>query len=366
MKHLYKIFGVASMVVALFFTGSVTQAQINAPRGSQHATVSQRVGTSDITINYSRPSVKGREIWGKLVPYGMNNLGFGTATTSPWRAGADENTTISFSHDAKIEGKDIKAGTYGLHIEVMEGDKATIILSHDINSWGSYFYDANNDALRVDITTNTVPHKELLTYEFNTLTPTSAIASLVWEKKEFPFTVEFDVTEIVLNEFRDKSKGQLGFGRQNWEQAATYSLNNGGDLNEALGWIDGAISGNFYSQKTFNNLAIKGQILQKMGKTAEYTALMDEAAGMANMTQLNTLGYQMMNAKDYDTALKYFKLNVKNNPTDANVYDSLGECYKTMGDKKNAIKHLKKSLSLNPPANVKANSEKLLAELDAM
>ena len=366
MKHLYKIFGATSMLVALFFTASVTQAQINTPRGSQHATVSQRVGTSDITVNYSRPSVKGREIWGKLVPYGMNNLGFGTATTSPWRAGADENTTISFSHDAKIEGKDIKAGTYGLHIEVMEGNQATIIFSHDINSWGSYFYDANNDALRVDITTNTVPHKELLSYEFNTLTPTSAIASLVWEKKEFPFTVEFDVTKIVLDEFRDKSKGQLGFGRQNWEQAATYALNNGGDLNEALGWIDGAISGNFYSQKTFNNLAIKGQILNKMGKTAEYTALMDEAAGMANMAQLNNLGYQMMNAKEYDTALKYFKLNVKNNPTDANVHDSLGECYKTMGDKKNAIKHLKKSLSLNPPANVKANSEKLLAELGAM
>ena len=366
MKHLYKFFGAASMLVALFFTAFVTQAQINAPRGSQHATVSQRIGTSDITINYSRPSVKGREIWGKLVPYGMNNLGFGNAKTSPWRAGADENTTISFSHDAKIEGKDIKAGTYGLHIEVKEGDKATLILSHDINSWGSYFYDPNNDALRVDITTNKVPHKELLTYEFNALTPTSAVTSLVWEKKEFPFTVEFDVTEIVLDEFRDKSRGQLGFVRQNWEQAARFSLNNGGDLNEALGWVDGAISGNFYSQKTFNNLALKGQILQKMGKTAEYTALMQEAASIADMNQLNILGYQMMNGKDYDTALKFFKLNVKNNPTNANVHDSLGECYKTMGDKKNAIKYLKKSLSLDPPANVKANSEKLLAELDAM
>ncbi len=366
MKHLYKFFGAGSMLVALFFTAFVSQAQINTPSGSQHATVSQRVGTSDITINYSRPSVKDREIWGKLVPYGMNNLGFGTATAAPWRAGADENTTITFSHDAKVDGKDIKAGTYGLHIEVKEGDKATIILSHDINSWGSFFYDANNDALRADITTNTVAHKELLTYEFNTVKPTSAIASLVWEKKEFPFTIEFNVTEIVLDEFRDKSRGQQGFARQNWEQAANFSLNNGGDLDEALGWIDGAIAGNFYSQKTFNNLATKGRILKKMGKTAEYTALMDEAAGMANMNQLNNLGYQMMNAKDYDAALKFFKLNVKNNPTNANVHDSLGECYKTMGDKKNAIKHLKKSLSLDPVPNVKANSEKLLAELDAM
>ena len=142
-------------------------------------------------------------------------------------------------------------------------------------------------------------------------------------------------------------------------------MNNGGDLNEALGWIDGAITGNFYSQKTFNNLAIKGQILNKLGKTDEYATLVDEASGMANTNQLNVLGYQMITAKDYDRAIKFFKLNVANNPENANCYDSLGEAYKISGDKKNAIKSLKKSLSLNPPANVKANSEKLLAELGA-
>ena len=136
MKNLYNAMKSSILLLALILSASAVNGQINAPRGSQHATVTQRVGTSDITINYSRPSVKGREIWGKLVPYGMTNLGFGTATASPWRAGADENTTITFSHDAKVEGKDIKAGTYGLHIEVKEGDKATIILSHDINSWG--------------------------------------------------------------------------------------------------------------------------------------------------------------------------------------------------------------------------------------
>lgn len=365
MKNLYNALSAATMVLALIFSTSVSQAQINTPNRSQKSTISQQIGTSNITVNYSRPSVNGREIWGKVVPYGMNNLGFGTAVTSPWRAGADENTTITFSHDAKIEGKDIKAGTYGFHVEVKEGDKATIILSKDIDSWGSYFYDANNDVLRADIATQTVPNRELLTYEFNTITPTSAVVSLVWEKKEFPFSVEFNVTEIVLDEFREKSKGSMGFSRQNWEQAANFSLNNGGDLNEALGWIDSAIEGKFYSEKTFNNLAIKGQILKKMGKTEEYTQLMEEAASVANMNQLNNLGYQMMNAKDYDTALKFFKLNVKNNPKNANVHDSLGECYKTMGDKKNAIKYLKKSLSLDPPANVKANSEKLLAELNA-
>ncbi len=341
-------------------------SQINTPNGSQKAKVLQRIGTTDIAIKYSRPSVKGREIWGKLVPYGMNNLGFGTATAAPWRAGADENTTIYFSHDVMVEGKSVKAGIYGFHVEVKPDNKATIILSHDSNSWGSFFYDESKDALRAEVNTNTVPHREMLTYEFNTVTPTSAIASLVWEKKEIPFKIEVSVTKIVLDEFRDKSKGQLGFNRQNWEQAANFALNNGGDLNEALGWVDKAIAGQFFSQKTFNNVALKARILKKMGKTDEHAKLMSEAMEMANINQLNTLGYQMLNAKEYKTALKCFKKNVADNPKNANVHDSLGEYYKSVGDKENAIKYLRKSLSLNPPANVKANSEKLLKELGAI
>jgi len=343
-----------------------TFAQLNTPQGSQFATVSQRIGVSDITIAYSRPSVNGREVWGKLVPYGMNNLGFGTSTAAPWRAGANENTTITFSHDMKVEGKPIKAGTYGLHVEVKPDNKATIILSKEANAWGSYFYDEKNDALRADVNTKAASHHELLTYEFNTVTPNSAIVSLIWEKKEIPFAIGVPVTDIVLNEFREQFKGQAGFTRQNWEQAANYALNNGGDLNEALVWINNAIAGQFYSQKTFNNVAIKAQILNKLGKTDDYAALMDEASEMANTNQLNALGYQMLTSKDYSRALKYFKMNVANNPKDANSYDSLGECYKTMGDNKNAIKNLKKALTLNPSANVKANSEKLLGELGVL
>jgi len=358
---------ISTLLMCFLLTLSLnTFAQLNTPRGSQQATVSQRIGISDVSITYSRPSVNGREVWGKLVPYGMNNLGFGTATAAPWRAGANENTTITFTHDAKVQGEPVKAGTYGLHVELKDENNATIILSHDANAWGSFFYDKSKDALRADVSTKAVPHKELLTYEFNSVKPTVTMVSLVWEEKEIPFEIEFEVTNIVLDEFRAKSIGNLGFNRQNWENMARFSLNNGGDLKEALGWIDGAIAGNFYSQKTFNNLAIKGQVLNKLGKTQEYVELMDEASQMANKAQLNALGYQMVGIKDYDKALKYFKLNVANNPKDANSYDSLGECYKTLGDKKNAIKYLKKALLLNPPANVKANSEKLLAELGAI
>lgn len=360
-NYLIKLVLCAFLAVSTF-----AEAQLNTPRGSQMATVTQRVGTTDISITYSRPSVNGREVWGKLVPYGMNNLGFGTAKESPWRAGANENTTISFTDDVTFEGKPVAAGTYGLHIVVNENNKATIILSSDTDAWGSYFYDPANDVARADVTTEAVPHKELLTYEFNKVDKNSATAALVWEKKAIPFKVEVDVTNIVLNDIRGKLKGQTGFTRQNWEQAANFALNNGGDMEEALGWINGAIEGNFFSQKTFNNMAVKAQILGKMGDSEGSAKAMDGAAELANANQLNRLGYAMMNNKKYDTALKYFKMNVDKDPKNANWHDSLGECYKAMGEKKSAIKHFKKSLALNPPANVKANSEKNLKELGVL
>ena len=248
---------ITSIACCLMLSLSLTvQAQLNTPRGSQQATITQRVGTTDISITYARPSVKEREIWGKLVPYGLNDLQFGTSKAAPWRAGADENTTISFTHDVNVEGKPIAAGTYGLHFIVNENDTATLILSKDANAWGSYFYEPANDALRADITTVGAPHHELLTYEFNEVNPTSATAQLVWEKKAFPFKIDVDVTSIVMDDFRSDFKGQKGFTRQNWEQAANFAMNNGGDLNEAREWINKALEGQFFSQKTFNSLVM--------------------------------------------------------------------------------------------------------------
>jgi tetratricopeptide (TPR) repeat protein len=293
----------------------------------------------------------------------MNNLGFGTAEESPWRAGADENTVIKFTDDVKIEGQPLAAGKYGLHMVIHEDNKATIIFSKNNNAWGSYFYDPADDALRVDVETSEIPHTELLTFLFDEVDATSTTAALYWEKKRIPVKVEVDVTNVVLADIREKLQDSPGFNRQTWEQAAAFALSNGGDLDEAMGWVDAAREGQFFSEKTFNNTAIKMQLLLKMDKKDEALAMVEEAASMANTNQLNNMGYQLLNMGEHDLALKYFKQNVKNNPENANVYDSLGEAYKTIGDKKNAIKNLRKSLSLNPPPGVKANSEKLLKEL---
>ena len=352
------------LCIALFFLGIPTiHAQLNLPRNSQRATVSQQIGISEVSIAYSRPAVNNREIWGKLVPFGMNDLGFGTASSSPWRAGADENTVIEFSDDIKIEGQDLAAGKYGLHMIIKENGTATIIFSRNHTAWGSYFYAPKEDALRVEVVTKTIPHTEFLTYDFPEMDSNGATIALNWEKKQIPFRIAFDVGAIVLDDIRQKLQGEAGFQRQNWEQAANFSLNNGGDLTEALGWINNAMEGQFFSSKTYNNMAIKAQILHKMGQKAEVLAMIPDMADMANTNEMNNLGYMLLNMGENDMALKYFKINAKNNPTNANVFDSLGEAYKILGDRKNAIKNLKKSLSLDPPAGVRANSERLLAEL---
>ncbi|AXG71681.1 hypothetical protein KORDIASMS9_03938 [Kordia sp. SMS9] len=351
-----------SIFICLLFT-TTAFSQITTPRGSQKATVSQTVGTSEITIEYSRPKVREREIWGKLVPYGMNNLGFGTATASPWRAGANENTVITLSHDATIGGKPIKAGTYGLHMIVNENNKATVILSSNSTSWGSYFYKPEEDVLRVDVTSTEIPHEELLTFDFIQVTADSATLALQWGKKEIPFTISFDVTNIVLTDIRNKMRDQPGFNRQTWEQAASFALSNGGDLEEALTWINNAIAGQFYSKQTFNNTQIKAAILMKQNKKAEALAAMDEVMPVATVLEIHRYGRQLIGQGMTDKALEIFEYNAKKHKGTWPVHYGLGRGYAAKGDFKKAIKHLEKALQNAPnpqsKANVQANIDKL-------
>ncbi len=354
----------AMAVGFVFMMNFSADAQINAPRGSQMASVTQTVGTSKITIEYSRPSVRGREIWGTpIAHYGYQNLGFGTSTAAPWRAGANENTTITFSHDMKVEGKPIKAGTYGLHIAVGENNDATIIFSNDSGSWGSFFYDTAEDALRVDVTTETIPHTEMLTFDFSEVTATTAKAALKWEKRSFPFVIEVPVTDIVLAEIRQGMRDQPGFNRQTWEQAANFSLNNGGDLNEAMQWIDAAIAGQFFSQKTFANLQIKAAILAKMGKTSEALALMDDNMDVGTVFEVHQYGRTLIGQGMQDKALEVFQFNAKKNKDTWPVHYGLARGYSAKGDYKTALKHLEKALQNAPNdasrGRVAANIEKL-------
>jgi tetratricopeptide (TPR) repeat protein len=364
MKHHYfKNIAIIFIIASTALFTSPIEAQLNTPRGSQKATVKQTIGITDIYITYSRPSVKGREIWGKLVPYGMNNFGFGTAKESPWRAGADENTIIKFTHDVTFEGKPIKAGKYGLHMVINENGDADIILSKNHTAWGSYFYEPSEDVVKVTVKTKEVPHRELLTYDFVDVQPTSTTAALIWEKKHIPFKIEVPVTDIVISEIKKDMQGQAGFSRQNWEQAAGFALNNGGDLTEALQWISDAREGQFFSQKTFANAQLKATILNKLGKQAEGLKLMNESLASGTVFQVHGYGRALINQGLKDEALKVFKWNAANHKNTWPVNYGLSRAYAAKGNTKTATKYLNKALKLAPDkgskGRVQANIDRL-------
>ena len=359
-----RLLALTLLVVCL--TAEVAVAQISTPVASPYATVSEQVGITNVTLTYGRPGINGRQVWGSLVPYGYAAPipGFGSGNPMPWRAGANENTTISFQHDVLIEGQKLAAGTYGLHMVPGEDDW-TIIFSNNSTSWGSFFYDESEDALRVTVTPEAAPRKERLQYEFvNHDGPGAVDVALRWEDLMVPFRVEVDdLHGVVMAEARNALRSRGGFGPQGYIQAANYALQNDVNLEEALQWADVAIARN----RAFNTLQIKAGLLTKTGQVAEADALMTEAMDLANEQQLNAYGYQLLGQNRLDEALKIFQTNVERYPDSWNVYDSLGEAYANKGDLKNARTYYETALS-KVPANDQANKDRIngiLANMEA-
>jgi hypothetical protein len=352
------------ITISLLSTTAYAQGVITTPRTpSPAASVTQTIGISTVTVNYSRPSVRGREVWGALVPYGWNVQAFGAGNSAPWRAGANENTTITFTHDAKVQGHDVPAGTYGLFFVINKDNTGEVILSKDYKSWGSFWYDSKQDFMKANIQLREIPMTEMLTYDFVNDDKTSAELVLNWEKKQFPVKVEFDVDKIVMDNAADQLKNTVGFSWQGYSSAANYAFQNNINLDQGLVWIDQAIAQN----RNFTTLSIKSNLLRTTGKTDDADKLMKDAIEISTENELNLYGYQLMTQQNQiDKAIEIFVLNTKRHPESANVWDSLGEAYVTKGDKEKAIANFKKSLSMNPPANVKANSEKFLKQLGAM
>ncbi len=231
----------SALCTMLFFILSVT-AQLTTPPngGNKKASVSELIGITDVTIHYDRPAVKGREgkIWNDLVHVGYKDLGFGTSKTAPWRAGANENTTITFSTDVKVEGQPLKAGTYGFFIAMGMAD-ATLIFSNNSYSWGSFFYDQKDDALKV--TVKTIPLNESverLKYEFMDETDNSATVALLWEKLKIPFKVEVDFVKTQMESFRKELRTSKGFKSDVWQEAAQFAADHNTNIDEALQWSD--------------------------------------------------------------------------------------------------------------------------------
>lgn len=351
MKNITLLFAICLFA----FTQSIAQ-NVDLPQASKPAMVSEDIGLSTVKISYHRPGVRGREgkIWGTpIVPYG-----------EVWRAGANENTVIYFENDVTIEGKPLAAGKYGFHLIPTES-QWTLIFSKNSASWGSYFYKPEEDALRVTVKPEACAYQEFLKYEFTNQTDNAARVELSWEKVKGGFTVAVDLNKTVVASLRDQLRGTDGFTWEAHNQAARYCADNNTNLEEALQWIDLAISESpYFAQKSFTTLQTKSMILDKMGKADVAKQMMDEAVAMSTMQELHFYARNLSEQGKAEEGMKMFEMNRKRNPTD-NFTTLVGLARGNMGMKnyKEAAKYFRMAAP-NAPKGQQEVYEKLAKDMD--
>ena len=339
------------VLLSIACLAALAQGITQPPSGdNQRASVTQWIGPVSVTIHYSSPDVHGPDgedrkghIWGELVHFGFIDQGFGSSKASPWRAGANENTTITFSHDVTAEGQPLKAGTYGLFLEVAKEGPWKWIFSNNSKSWGSYFYDAREDALRVETQPADAPYTEWLTYGFDERKANSALAYLQWENKRVPLRIGVpDVNELYVGIIRNELRGNIGFDHRNIMAAAQFCARNKINLEEALTWADQAISQPFIGQEEFATLRTKAIVLEAMNRNSEAEVVMAKAINhpTASVTEVHQYGRSLLAEGKTAKALEVFKLNRQRHPEDTfTTYVGLARGYSAAGDKKNAIRN---------------------------
>jgi hypothetical protein len=327
MSRVFRVF-IGFVVAAGFFAGQAEAqfksgaqpTELSIPRVSQRGSVTQRVGLTDVTIVYSRPAVGGREIWGKIVPYGK-----------VWRSGANENTTISFTDDVSIEGKPLAAGTYGLHT-IPEQDQWVIVFA--------------------ELT-------ELVTYDFDDVKQDSATAVLRWEKIAVPFQISVDTKAVVLRSIKNELRNVGGFTWAGFDEAANWCLDNNYNLEQALKWEDTSIQ----NEERFENLLTKSQILVALGKTEEANATRAKALDKASGLQLHVYGRGLQIQKKQDEGFAVFKINVQKHPNEWYTHGELARMASAKGDFPTALKEMKLALAGAPDAT-KNQIQGLIARLE--
>jgi Protein of unknown function (DUF2911) len=341
-----------AVCLAILAVGASVSAQsdLKLPDVSQAAEVKQRIALTDITINYHRPLVKGRKIWGALVPYGK-----------VWRAGANENTTIEFSDPVSVEGKPLDKGSYGLHM-IPNADSCTVIFSKTNTGWGSYSYDQKDDALRVDVKPRPLTeNKEALEFDFEDLKPTSTAVTLKWEKLGIPFTVAVNDAEQTLQNIRAQLKGAGQFAWQALDQGAQFCLTRKIDLDEALKWADASIQ----NEERFENLSTKADILKALNRQDEAKTTWNKALEKAKAPDLYTYGRQLQNQKKGAEAMEIFKEVAKRFPNGVFGYLAQARIKSAAGDFTGALNDAKQALAAAPSEGQKQAIQGLIDRLQA-
>jgi tetratricopeptide (TPR) repeat protein len=348
----YTVTAVLFLMFSITVVAQETSELSTPPNGdNEHAQVTQWIGPVKVSIDYHSPRVhnpanndRTGHIWGELVHYGFVDEGFGPTKGAPWRAGANESTSITFSNDVKVEGKDLKAGTYALFLDVEKDGPWNWVLSSHLG-WGSFQYDPHDDVLRVAVTPQEAPFTEFLTYGFDERHPDSAVAYLQWEKKRIPLKIEVpDVNALYVAKMRQELQSWQGFNYQDWQTAAQFCADNKLNLDEALTWADKAINAPFrgatIGHEDFSTLSTKAAVLEAMGRESDADAVMQKALHLPGTDAYSVYAYGMgMLRKDEKAkAMKVFVFNQQQHPQDK-FWTSLGlaRAYTAVGDKKNAI-----------------------------
>lgn len=329
----------------------------------------RKIGVTDIAIHYSSPGVKGRngKIYGtNVVWFGYEVLGFGSNVASPWRAGADECTTMSFSTDVLINGKKLPAGKYAFFIEVHE-DSSILIFNKNTKEWGSYFYNKDLDVLHVPTVQqkNLPTMQERLVYNFSNQTDRSVDINLVWERWSFPIKVEVDLKRTVLENIREQMSGAIGFDPASLEAAAKWCVDNDINYEEALNWINSAVDPQLGGRNTFTALSVKAAILKKQGNETEAKAIMNTAIENASIMELHGYGRQLLNEKKIPEALEVFQKNYTKNKGAWPTNGGMMRVYSAMGDYKKALEYAKAALLQAPNEQTKKFLEDAISTLAA-
>jgi Protein of unknown function (DUF2911) len=314
---------------------SVSSAQslvLDLPLQSQQAEISQRIGITDVTINYHRPLVGDRKVWGDLVPYGK-----------VWRAGANFNTTITFSDPVQIEGKPLDKGTYGLHM-IPNADEWTIIFSKNSTSWGAFTYDQSEDALRVNVKPSSADMHNALTYDFDQLKPDSAVIVMEWEKVAVPFKVSVDVHEIVQASLKKQLRNLSQYTWQSWDDAANYLLAEKISYDEALKFADKSIE----NEDRYDNEMTKSKALTALNRKEEAAAAQKKALDLATPLQVHLFARQLQGEKHNEEAFAIFRENAKKHPDLWFTHTGMARIYSSQGKFDDAAKEMKLSMAVAP------------------
>jgi tetratricopeptide (TPR) repeat protein len=342
----------SALIAALFVAPTPAQGQVAlpTPRASPQASVTQLIGLTPVTVNYHRPGVKGRTIWGGLVPYGQ-----------VWRAGANQNTTLGFSSPMTVGGELLAAGTYGLHI-IPERDSWTVILNNNSNLWGSMGYSAKQDALRLEVVPQDAPFEEWMGFSFAPVDDRSAMLDLRWENLKVSMLLEVDLAESTLAAV-EAAIEEMGEDPERQSlmlvAAAELSVDNGLDLDRALAWVDRAVE----IKKTFSNLGLKAQLLEKLGRGSEAAPYKAEAWTVASEADLSKVGGQLMAGRRYADAVPVFQLATRSFPKSWKAHDQLGEAYRKSGNAEQAIEAYGRALDLATEDGTRARLEKTIEDL---